>query len=41
MSEVADATGFGSPEEFSRSYRRRFGIPPLRHRRILTQEKSG
>ena len=41
MSEVADATGFGSPEEFSRSYRRRFSIPPLRHRRILTQEESG
>lgn len=35
MGEVAEASGFGSPEQFSRSYRQSFGVPPLRHRREL------
>lgn len=35
MAEVAARTGFASQAQFSRSYRARFGLPPLRHRREL------
>ncbi len=33
VTEIALACGFGSPEHFSRSYRRRFGRPPRTDRR--------
>lgn len=35
MAEVAAASGFRSQAQFSRSYRQRFGISPLRHRKAL------
>ncbi|WP_415856633.1 helix-turn-helix transcriptional regulator, partial [Sinomonas sp. G460-2] len=35
MSEVAARAGFASQAQFSRSYRERFGVSPLRHRREL------
>ncbi|BCT77640.1 AraC family transcriptional regulator [Sinomonas cyclohexanicum] len=35
MAEVAARTGFASQAQFSRSYRQRYGLPPLRHRREL------
>lgn len=35
MAEVATRTGFASQAQFSRSYRQRYGLPPLRHRREL------
>lgn len=35
MAEVATRTGFVSQAQFSRSYRQRYGLPPLRHRREL------
>lgn len=35
MSELATRCGFSSQAQFSRSYRARFGIAPLRHRRKL------
>nr|WP_245162001.1 helix-turn-helix domain-containing protein [Brevibacterium marinum] len=35
MAEVAFRSGFRSQAQFSRSYRSRFGMAPLRHRRVL------
>ena len=35
VSSVAKACGFASPIWFSQSYVKRFGLPPLRHRKIL------
>lgn len=35
MSEIATRCGFSSQAQFSRDYRRRFGVPPLQHRRAL------
>lgn len=35
IAEVAGRAGFASQAQFSRSYRERFGMPPLRHRREL------
>lgn len=41
MAEVAARAGFSSPAQFSRSYRSRYGLPPLHHRRDLTGPASG
>ncbi|MCM1013993.1 helix-turn-helix domain-containing protein [Brevibacterium sp. XM4083] len=41
MAEVAASSGFRSAAQFSRTYRDRFGIPPLRHRRQLSAELPG
>lgn len=35
MAEVAVQSGFRSQAQFSRTYRARFGIAPLRHRKVL------
>ncbi|WP_413248734.1 AraC family transcriptional regulator [Sinomonas flava] len=35
MSEIAASAGFASQAQFSRSYRQRHGVAPLRHRREL------
>ena len=37
ITEIAIETGYSNPENFTRAFRRRYGVPPTRYRELLRQ----